>query len=62
MDRRLKKSSTNRMFSGVCGGLAEYINMDPTLFRVLFVVVSIVSAAFPGILVYLILSFVMPEE
>lgn len=62
MDRKLYKSNTNRMISGVCGGLAEYINADPTIVRVLFVLISIFSAAFPGILVYIILAILMPER
>jgi phage shock protein C len=48
------------MIAGVCGGLAEYLDMDPTLMRVLYVIVSVLSAAFPGILAYIILMFVMP--
>lgn len=50
------------MIAGVVGGLAEYLGMDPTLARVLYVVISILSAAFPGILVYLICWMVIPEE
>jgi phage shock protein C len=63
MDARkpLRKSRSNRMIAGVVGGLAEYIGMDPALARVLYVLISVFSAAFPGILVYLILLVVMPE-
>jgi len=50
------------MIAGVVGGLADYFNMDATIARVLFVLVSIISAAFPGILVYLLLWLVIPEE
>jgi len=50
------------MIGGVVGGLAEYLGMDPTLARVLYVVISIVSAAFPGMLVYVICWLVIPEE
>jgi phage shock protein C len=49
------------MIAGVCGGLAEYLDIDPTLMRVLYVIVSLISAAFPGILAYIILMFVMPR-
>jgi phage shock protein PspC (stress-responsive transcriptional regulator) len=49
------------MIAGVCGGLAEWLGWDPTVVRVLYVVVSILSVAFPGILVYLILWLVMPK-
>ncbi len=58
--RPLRRSSTNRQVAGVVGGLAEYFNVDPTLLRVIYVVVSIVSAAFPGLLVYLLLWLLIP--
>ncbi|MEO8348487.1 MAG: PspC domain-containing protein [Acidobacteriota bacterium] len=58
--RRLTRSNRNKMIAGVCGGIAEYLDMDPTLVRVLYVLVSILSAAFPGIIAYIILMFVMP--
>jgi phage shock protein C len=60
--RSLRRSRTNRMIAGVMGGIAEYFGMDPTLVRVIFVVGSVLSAAFPGTIVYLILWLVIPEE
>ena len=57
----LRRSRSNRMIAGVVGGLAEYWSLDPTLARVIFVVVSVLSAAFPGVLVYAILWLVIPE-
>lgn len=57
----LKRSKKHRLLAGVCGGLADWLGWDPTLVRVLFVVISIFSAAFPGILAYIILWIVMPE-
>jgi phage shock protein C len=54
------KRSRNKMIAGVCGGIAEYFNWDPTLVRVGYVLLSVISAAFPGILVYIILWIVMP--
>ena len=59
--RPLRRSRDDRMIAGVVGGLAEYFGMDPTLARVLFVVLSLISAAFPGALAYLILWLVIPE-
>ena len=50
------------VIAGVCGGIAEWIGWDPTLVRVLYVLVSIFSAAFPGMLVYVILWAVMPQD
>jgi len=58
----LHRSKTNKMIAGVCGGLAESLGWDPRLVRILYVVVSIFSAAFPGILVYLILWVLLPQE
>ena len=58
--RRLTRSR-NTMIAGVCAGIAEYFGWDVTLFRVVYVIVSILSAAFPGILVYIILWVVMPR-
>jgi phage shock protein PspC (stress-responsive transcriptional regulator) len=58
--RRLARSR-NKAIAGVCAGIAEYFGWDVTLFRVMFVLVSILSAAFPGILVYLVLWVVMPR-
>jgi phage shock protein PspC (stress-responsive transcriptional regulator) len=58
----LRRSAGDRMIAGVCGGIARWLGWDPTLVRVLYVVVSVLSAAFPGILVYLLLWVVMPEE
>lgn len=49
------------MIAGVVAGLAKYFGMDPTVARVLYVVVSIVSVAFPGILVYVLLWAIVPE-
>ncbi len=59
--RPLRRSKTDRKIAGVVGGLAAYVGMDSTLLRVIYVVVSIVSAAFPGMLVYLLLWLLIPE-
>lgn len=61
-DHKLYRSVGNSMIAGVCGGIAEYLGIDPTLVRVVYVVVSLVSAAFPGILVYLLLWVIMPKR
>lgn len=58
----LLRSRKHKMIAGVCGGIAEWLGWDPTVVRVLYVVVSIVSVAFPGILCYLVLWIVMPKE
>lgn len=58
----LQRSSAKKVLAGVCGGLADWLGWDPTLVRILYVAVSIFSAAFPGILVYIILWIVMPKQ
>lgn len=60
-DARRLTRSRNKMIAGVCAGIAEYFGWEVTLFRVVYVVVSILSVAFPGIFVYLILWVVMPK-
>ncbi|AEG60915.1 PspC domain-containing protein [Desulforamulus ruminis] len=62
MKKRLFRSRSQRMLAGVCGGIAEYLDMDPTVIRVLYIIASVLSAAFPGLLIYIILIFVIPEE
>lgn len=61
-NRQLARSSTDKVFAGVCGGLAKYFGLDPTVVRIGYVLLSIVSAAFPGLLVYLILMIVLPRD
>ncbi len=57
----LYRSRRYRMLAGVCGGLAEWLGWSPTWVRILFVLISILSVAFPGIIVYIILWVVMPN-
>lgn len=59
---RLTRSSSDRMLAGVCAGIAEHFGWDPTIVRVGFVLLSVLSAAFPGLLFYIILWLVMPER
>jgi len=50
------------MIAGVCGGLAQWLGWDATLVRVLYVLLSVLSAAFPGMIVYAILWLIMPPD
>lgn len=52
--------SRQKIIAGVCGGLAEWLGWSPNMVRILYVLVSVLSAAFPGILVYIVLWIVMP--
>jgi phage shock protein C len=58
----LYRSRRHKMIAGVCGGIADWLGWSPTLVRILYVIVSIASVAFPGIFAYIILWFVMPQE
>ncbi|MCE7904068.1 MAG: PspC domain-containing protein [Gammaproteobacteria bacterium PRO9] len=60
--RRLARSTRNRMVAGVCGGIAEWQDWDPTVVRLVYILVSVLSAAFPGVLIYLILWLVTPPD
>ncbi len=62
LSRPLRRSMVNRQIAGVCGGIGEYLGLDATAVRVAYVLLSIVSAAFPGFLVYIILWAVIPER
>ena len=53
--------SSNRLLAGVCGGIAEYFDVDPTLIRVVYLILSLFSAGFPGLLLYIILMILMPN-
>ncbi|HXI11210.1 MAG TPA: PspC domain-containing protein [Thermoanaerobaculia bacterium] len=58
----LYRSNQQVMISGVCGGIAEWLGWSPTAVRILYVVGSIVSVAFPGVIVYLMLWLLMPKN
>lgn len=58
----LRRSRSNRMIAGVVGGLAKHFGLNPRMLRIVYVLVSLLSAAFPGIIVYLILWILMPRE
>jgi phage shock protein C len=61
MSKAMLKRSNDRMIAGVCGGIAEWLGWKADRVRVAYVIVSILSIAFPGIIVYLLLWLLMPE-
>lgn len=61
-EKKLKRSRKNKMIAGIIGGMAERYEMDATVLRIIYVLVSLFSAAFPGILVYLILWVIIPLD
>jgi phage shock protein C len=60
--RRMMRSAEDRVIAGVCGGLAEHFGWPATKLRIVYVALSVLSAAFPGMLVYLALWYLMPEK
>ncbi|USG99274.1 PspC domain-containing protein [Thermococcus argininiproducens] len=60
MEKRLKRSKRNKVFLGVLGGIAEYLEVDPTIIRILFILLCLVEPVF--ILAYFLMAIVMPEE
>ena len=61
-NKKLYRSTNNRMLGGVCGGISDYFGIDPTIIRLLYLVLSIFTACFPGLLLYIICLFVIPNE
>lgn len=59
---KLIRSSDKAVIAGVCAGLAEWLGWDIALVRILYVIISLASAAFPGTIVYIILWIVMPKD
>ncbi|WP_292380027.1 PspC domain-containing protein [Methanosarcina sp. UBA289] len=61
MNKKLYRSKKNRIIAGVCGGIGEYFNVDPTLIRLLWLLISVMSAG-SGIIAYAIAWIIIPEE
>ncbi len=59
-EKRLYRSVTDKQIAGVCGGLAKYLNLDPTIVRIVFLIIAFAGG--PGVILYIILAFVIPEE
>ena len=60
LDKKLYKSSTNKMLAGVCGGIAEYFGVDPTWIRLAWVIFSMTGGA--GVLAYIVAALLIPDE
>ena len=61
MKKKLYRSKTDKMLCGVLGGLAEYLDVDATLIRILYAALSVFSAGCPGVVLYIICAIVIPE-
>jgi phage shock protein C len=62
MNKKLYRSRTKRALSGVCGGLEDYFEIDVTIIRLVWVLISIMSGGFPGVVAYVIAVFIIPEQ
>ena len=60
--KRLTRSRKDRMLAGICGGIADYMAVDPTVVRLIFALATFFTVLFPGVLIYLIMWIVVPKE
>lgn len=61
-NKKLYKSTNNKMLSGVCAGFADFIEIDPTIVRVIYALVSFFTGGFPGVIIYIMLAIIIPED
>lgn len=60
MDKKLRKSN-DKCIAGVCAGIAEFLDLDPTLVRIGYAALTLFTAAFPGVLLYIIMWAIVPQ-
>lgn len=60
--KKLTRDDQNRIIAGVCSGIAKYFDVDPTLVRVIAVILAFITGFIPAIIAYIVLIFIMPEE
>lgn len=60
--KKLTRDTQNQMFAGVCSGVGEYFNIDPTMVRLVFVLLTLMTAVIPGILLYIVAMFIIPNS
>ncbi|MHC4916198.1 MAG: PspC domain-containing protein [Planctomycetota bacterium] len=62
MAKQLTRSTADRMLAGVCGGLAKYIDLDPTVVRLLTVLLALTTAGLPVLITYVVAALIVPED
>ncbi len=62
MAKKLYRSTTDRWIAGVCGGIGEYLEIDPNVIRVIWVIITALTGFLPGILVYILLWIILPQR
>lgn len=60
--KQLYKSNENKIFTGVIGGIGEYLDFDPVVLRLIWVVIVVFTGLFPGIIIYFVAAFVVPKK
>lgn len=60
--KKLRRSKTDRVFAGICGGIGEYLGIDPVLLRLIWLLIVIFTGFVPGVLVYILAIFIIPEK
>ena len=60
--KKLYRSRSERMIAGVCGGMGKYLGIDTTVIRLLFALLAIFTGVVPGLILYLVLMFIIPDE
>ena len=60
--KRLTRSRSDRMLAGVCGGIADYLIVDPTVVRLVFALATFFTVVFPGIIIYLVMWIIVPKD
>ncbi|MCD7904061.1 MAG: PspC domain-containing protein [Clostridiales bacterium] len=60
--KKLKRSKGNKMISGVCGGIGEYFNIDPTIIRIIWIAAAFLSLGTLAVILYIILIFIIPPD
>lgn len=58
--KRLYRSEKNKIFAGICGGLGEFFNVDPTALRLVWLLIVVFTGIFPGVIAYILAIFIIP--
>lgn len=61
-NKKLRRSTKDCMIAGVCGGLGEFFGLEASLLRIIYILLSLFSAGFPGLLIYIIMVLVVPKD
>jgi len=62
IQKRLYRSKKGRMLAGVCAGIGDYLNVDPVAVRLIWILITLFSGVFPGVVAYIIAIFIIPEK